>query len=55
VGVVAEVWDATTVTAPPKFAVVGFVKVGAEVYPAELPPEAELNCRRALSNETVIW
>jgi hypothetical protein len=25
------------------------------VYPAELPPETELNCRRALSNETVIW
>ena len=25
VGVVAEVWDATSVTAPPKFAVLGFV------------------------------
>ena len=55
VGEVEDVCEATNVTEPVELAVAGLVKVGAEVYPAELPPEAEVNCSRALSKETVIW
>jgi hypothetical protein len=52
VGVLEEVCDATTVTLPFALATAGDVKVGAAVYPLEVPPAAESNRRRVLSKET---
>ena len=55
VGADEEVWDATSVTLPFAFAVAGAVKVGVPVYPVEVPPAAESNRTRVLSNVTATW
>lgn len=55
VGSLPDVCEATRVTVPDALALPGLVYVGGEVYPAEVPPEAESKRRRVLSKSTRIW